>query len=1078
MTSQRWQKIDAILDAVLEAPATERHTILHQLCDGHASLEREILSLLAASETDSRFIEQPVAEIMRAHSNAQPTLEKTIGAYRIVREIGRGGMGIVYLAERNDGAYQQQVAIKLIWSQMQTPLRQELIQRFWLERQILATLNHPNIARLLDAGTMATGLPYVVIEYVTGVSLLEYCAQKQLSVRARLQLFLQVCEAVQFAHQKLIIHRDLKPGNILVTEDGTVKLLDFGIAKLLQPEPELTPSNTQTLQILTPEYASPEQIRGEPSTTSSDVYSLGLILYELLTHQRPYHTKNLSLPTLLRVVCEQTPPKPSTIAKALTATDELLTGLPAPKLSAHLKGDLDTIIMTALEKAPERRYTSVWQFSEDIRRYLNGHPIQAQTANVGYRVNKFLRRNKKYVFATALLLITLLGGIVATLRQARIANELAQSRRRVLYAAQMNLAAQAWNSNNLARVRELLIGHLPAPGEEDLRGFEWYYFWRLLHSNGQLFSLSHSKGLWRATYSPNGEQIASVGEDNAIHLWDAATGQHSKALTGHTDLIKNIAYTPDGSRIVSSSADATARLWSIDGQPLHVLKGHQAKVNQAAFAPDGKTVATAADDGNWKLWDVATGQQLLSVKAHANLTRAIAFSPNGQIIATAGNQNTVRLWQARTGQEIPFAGNQDKWQGWTLAFSPDGTRLAVGGYGSSVKIWDVRTGQVLSTLAIDANWIEGVAISPDGQQIAATSDKRTVTVWDFATGRRIAILKGHTNSVNSVAFAPDGKRLLTSSLDNTVRVWDLPQLIREFDQEPVRKDNGVIDYALDFRRFAQAIENTVLIGAVATQTIERRMHGHQNFVSKIAFAPNGRQIASGGLDQTIKLWSLTADAAPLTLTGHTGEISALCYSLDGQYVAAGSSDNRLSLWRAVDGQLVWMSQPLPSFINKIAFSADNQWLATGSFDNVVRLWQIRTGEIRKTLEGHQKLISALAFSPNAQLLATGSEDDTVQIWDVRRGALQFTIKELLGHITALTFAPDGRRLVIGSHDGFVSLWDPQTQQEMLTSKAHQNSLLRLAFTPDGQTLITADRIGLVRYWRAASPLEQFSNEVK
>lgn len=1069
MTSQRWQQVDAILDAVLEAPATERQTILQQLCAGQISLEREVLSLLAATETNSRFIEQPISEIRQAHSNALPAHEKTIGAYRIVQEIGRGGMGVVYLAERDDGAYQQQVAIKLVWSHLQTPLRQEMIQRFWVERQILASLNHPNIARLLDAGTTATGLPYVVIEYVTGVSLLAYCAQKQLSVRARLQLFLQVCEAVQFAHQKLIIHRDLKPGNILVSEDGTVKLLDFGIAKLLQPETELTPSNPQTLQILTPEYASPEQIRGEPSTTSSDVYSLGLILYELLTHQRPYQTQNLSLPTLLRVVCEETPPKPSTIVKLSVATDESLTSLPAPKLSAQLKGDLDTIIMTALEKAPERRYASVWQFGEDIRRYLNGHPIQAQTATVAYRVNKFLRRNKKYVFAATLLLITLLGGIVATLRQARIANELAQSRRRVLYAAQMNLAAQAWNSNNLARVQELLTGHMPAPGEEDLRGFEWYYFWRLLHSNGQLLSLAHSKGIWRAAYAPNGAQIAAVGEDHVIHLWDAATGQRTKEMAGHTDLIKHVAYAPDGNRIVSSSADATARLWSIDGQSLHVLKGHQAKVNQAAFAPDSKTVATAADDGSWKLWDVATGQELLSVKAHANLTRAIAFSPNGQIIATAGNQNTVRLWHARTGQEIPFAGNQDKWQGWTLAFSPDGTRLAVGGYNSLVKVWDISTGQIVQTLTIDANSIEGIAISPDGQQIAATSDKRTAAVWNFATGRRIAILRGHTNSVNAVAFAPDGKRLLTGSLDNTVRVWDLPQLIREFDQEPVRKDIGVIDYAPDFKRFAQGIENAVLIGAVATQTIEQRLQGHRNFVSKIAFAPNGQQIASGGLDQTIKLWSLTTDAAPFTLTGHTGEISALCYSPDGQYVAAGSSDNKLSLWRAVDGQLVWMSQPLPSFINKIAFSADNQWLATGSFDNVVRLWQIRTAQISQTLKGHQKLISALAFSPNAQLLATGSEDDTVQIWDVRQGVMQFTIKELLGHITALTFAPDGRRLVIGSHDGFVSLWDPHTQQEMLTSKAHQSSLLRLAFTPDGQTLITADRVGLVRYWRATSP---------
>ncbi len=391
-------------------------------------------------------------------------------------------MGIVYLAERDDGEFTKEVAIKLVYPHLLNPVNDQLIQRFRRERQILASLNHPHIAQLLDGGTTETGLPFVVMEYVTGVPVTQYCKEKNLTLDQRLRLFQQVCDAVKFAHQNFIIHRDLKPGNILVTNEGKVKLLDFGIAKLLSPDDALNrPDTTRTLTMMTPEYASPEQMRGETVTTTTDVYSLGLVLYELLTAQRAYRINNLSLTQMIKIVCEEEPRKPSS-AQNLSS-----------KQSNELRGDLDTITLTALQKESKSRYQSVLQFSEDIARYSDGLPVVARTSTFRYRADKFLRRNKKYVIAATLIILSLLGEIVTTMRQANIAKELATSRRRVLYTAQMNLASQAWSTNNLAQLRELLIAHIPAKGEEDMRGFEWKYFWRLLNNNQEQLSLIHHR---------------------------------------------------------------------------------------------------------------------------------------------------------------------------------------------------------------------------------------------------------------------------------------------------------------------------------------------------------------------------------------------------------------------------------------------------------------------------------------------------------------------------------------------------------------------------------------------------------
>ena len=394
MKAQRWQLVKEILGQALDRPFTERAAFLQEACGGDRALRLEVESLLLADDDAGDFLETPAIEA----SNA---VGWRLGPYRTLEVVGQGGMGAVYRAVRDDDEFQQEVAIKLIRRGVNS---ENVRSRFLYERQILAFLNHPHIARLMDGGTTGDGLPYFVMEFVDGQAIDDYCQTRNLPVNARLELFLKACAAVEYAHRNLIVHRDLKPSNIMITADGTPKLLDFGIAKLLLPDhPQLAVAQTALMmRALTPDYASPEQIRGEPVTTSTDVYSLGVLLYELLTGKKAHRFNTHSPGEIERVVCEVEAVRPSS-------------------LNRELAGDLEQILAKAMEKDAVRRYPSVEQFAEDIRRYLNGQPVSARSHTMFYRVSKFVRRRKGVVLAAAAILLTLLGGMAATAREARLA---------------------------------------------------------------------------------------------------------------------------------------------------------------------------------------------------------------------------------------------------------------------------------------------------------------------------------------------------------------------------------------------------------------------------------------------------------------------------------------------------------------------------------------------------------------------------------------------------------------------------------------------------------------------------------
>jgi serine/threonine protein kinase len=418
MSPERYQKIKTIFQTVVDLPPAERSATLERLCSGDPTLRDEVVRVLQSHQSAGKFLEKPalapagriVPQVVK-----ESLVGSRVGPYEILSEIGRGGMGTVYLASRADDQYRKLVALKVVNPENEADA---MVARFRRERQILANLEHPNIAQLLDGGTTNDGSPYLVMEYVGGMPIDEYCDSRRLDVASRLRLFRTVCAAVHYAHQNLIVHRDLKPTNILVKSDGMVKLLDFGIAKLLNPDPSGTrlDRTATSMRIMTPEYASPEQARGDAITTSSDVYTLGIVLYELLCGHRPFHS-------LAEILGDRPPERPSAALYRLE-TRHGDNGEPASRtadtaaadrhtrpssLRRALAGDLDAITLKALAKTPSARYNSAEQLADDIHRHLNGQPVAARGDAAAYRFWKFLLRHK-----AAMAIVTLIFALLAT----------------------------------------------------------------------------------------------------------------------------------------------------------------------------------------------------------------------------------------------------------------------------------------------------------------------------------------------------------------------------------------------------------------------------------------------------------------------------------------------------------------------------------------------------------------------------------------------------------------------------------------------------------------------------------------
>jgi len=604
--SDRFQRCEELFHAALALEAAAREAFLEEACATDRGLRAEVERLLSAHARAGDFIGSPAVAPPATWAGAEEWAGRRIGPYSIVRELGRGGMGAVYLAERADGQYQHRVALKLIKRGMDT---EQVLTRFRSERQILASLDHPNIARLLDGGSTDQGLPFFAMEYIDGEPIDTYAGRAGLSVEDRLRLFLQVCGAVAYAHQNLVIHRDIKPLNILVTSEGTPKLLDFGIAKVLHPGGEET-STVTSMRLLTPEYASPEQVEGRHATTVSDVYALGVVLYELLTGRSPYRLRSRTPQEVVEAVRTTDPERPSQ-----AGDDE--------KVRRRLRGDLDTILLTALRKEPARRYQSVEQLGADVRRHLEGMPVLARPDTFGYRAGKFVRRHRVPVAAGSLVVLALVAGTVATAyqaHQARVAQARAERRfadvRKLAHTVLFDYHDAIKDLRGARPVRERLVhdalGYLDGLAREaeddptlqrelaaayrrvgDLQVSDPSGGDTEGASRSYAKALAISEALLRADSSPQARRdVASAALALGSVVWERgnlgeglAHAQHARAL-----LEPLVAAAPHDTDLRLQLSTATDRLGQISleqGEISRSLEYHRSDLRQLEAAPEG-----------------------------------------------------------------------------------------------------------------------------------------------------------------------------------------------------------------------------------------------------------------------------------------------------------------------------------------------------------------------------------------------------------------------------------------------------------------------------------------------------------
>jgi len=1068
LSAAQMAHMSQLLEIALELDVAGRRSWLGALAPEYEYLLPALRrALLPEDDGASRCGDLPsiaaAVEAESLRSGLQPG--DTIGPYRLIRSLGIGGMAEVWLAQRADGALKRDVALKL---PLLARLRNDLAGRFQRERDILATLVHPNIARLYDAGVSRDGLPYLAMEYIVGKPLTTYCDEHRLSVRARLALFQQVLSAVRYAHANLVIHRDIKPSNILVTEVGHVQLLDFGIAKILsEGEAKETQLTRLAGRALTPDYAAPEQIRGTSVTIAADVYALGVVLYEILTGNRPYRLKRDSLGALEEAILQTEPVPPSHVRPDETSAGARATT--ATRLPKVLAGDLDAMVMKALKKSPEKRYGTATEFADDVARYLRGDVVLAQPDSTAYHFIKFVRRNRAVVAAVSVLILTLAAGLAATSWEARVA---AHQRDAALQAQVRSLtqtAAARLNSADVVGASGVILEVLtnrsiPLSYTADALNV----FQEARAADSQVLSTTVQTGLVvSAQFSPDGRRFVTASTDKTARVWDAASARELLALNGHKDRVRSAAFSPDGQRIVTASWDKTARVWdSTSGRQLLVISGHTDRVASAAFSPDGRRIVTASFDKTARVWDAVSGQQLLLLNGSTEDMRSAAFSPDGRRIVTASWDKTARVWDSDSGKQLLVL-NGHTGVLISAAFSPDGRRIATASFDKTARIWDSTTGQQLLVLIGHTGEVESAAFSPDGRLIATTSLDETVRIWDGLSAEQLRVLSGHTGEVESVGFSPDGRRIVTASFDGTARIWDVESRRQLLVLAGHTDALGSAAFSPDGQQIVTtSFDKTARVWDVARGHQLHVLGGHTGLVVSGTFSPDKQYVATVSYDRTARIWNAHSAEQLRLLSGHTEAVHHVAISPDGQRIVTASDDKTARVWDAAKGQQLLELIGHTERVMGADFSPDGQRIVTASYDKTARIWDAVSGQQLRVLTGHKGEVVGAAFSPDGRRIATASFDKTARIWDAVSGQELLVLSGHTERVWSAVFSRDGRRVATASDDKTARIWDSASGQQLLVLLGHRDFVERAEFSPDGGRIVTASLDKTARIWDA------------
>lgn len=1137
---------ETIFSAALDRAPAEWPAYLDEACAGDGALRQRVEELLRSHAEAGRFLAGPHPAGAQWASKISGQRQKLAGAdlaplgeavgscigpYRLVQKLGEGGMGVVYLAEQ-ERPLKRSVALKIVRPGMDSA---QVCARFEAERQALALMDHPHIAKVLDAGSTASGRPYFVMELVKGVPITRYCDELRLRVRARLEMFVPVCQALQHAHQKGIIHRDIKPSNVLVAmQDGqpVAKVIDFGVAKALhQRLTEQTMHTEFGALVGTPEYMSPEQAELSPLDidTRSDVYSLGVLLYELLTGSTPLprqRLKQASFSEMLRLIRDEEPPTPST---RLTQSGDNLAALAAlrrsepQRLAAEVDGELDWIVMKAIDKDRLRRYETASALGQDIGRYLNDEPVEACPASTWYRLGKFARQQRKALAAAlAFLGLLVLAVVISTAQAIRAtrAETAALEQSAEVLAAHGRVREEAEKTRTErdraleakeAAQRTLADMHTSSglvAADQNEPGLAMLWFAsaaRLARKDSERASANRTRvQVWgrqlpvpvlavppsgqrptEIAFHPHGRYLMVLTSGPRCALW-AFGPEQPVALPGGERAVSAAAFSPDGDWLVLGTPHGDVEIFRFPtGEPVHAFK-HPGAIAALAFSPDGKYLAMASDKA--RVWDCRARAWSTAELPHPKPVARLTFNRRGDRLATGCQDGLVRVFSVPADEARPLFDpltNIGPWERKEYVVSPvfidDDRGLLTADSARPVRWWDAATGKEIRQISVPGQSNTCVLLpSPDGRHLAVCG-YNLAQFWDIATATPTGQPMPQQSHAYAAAFSPDGARLLTVC-DRQARLWSVPSGAPLTAVLSHQDDVRCAAFAADGEHFATAqADGLVRIWAVPGANPRDRTFAIEGGATDAQPGPDGRHLITTGtglMTATLRkahVYDVVEGKAAGRPLEVGGALAGAALSPDGRgAVTVSAADEEalggwLQFWDWQSGQARSERMALPAPPGRVAYSPDGSRavaVCRGGALLVVDVNQPRVVSHLQHGSGAQLTSWApgVAFLPDGQSFVTWGVDHAARLWQLSTGE---PACPPLAHGTDCTDASpsaDGRLIVTASRDRTVRVWDVANGQGVGAPLKHPDSVFRSCFSADGKHVLTACSDGMARLW--------------